>query len=103
MISSSKWHWIGSKPIEYYKGIRIKADFGLHEQLEEEVLRLAPKDAKILDFGAGEGALSQRLADKGYKLVSVDIDKDSFKAKSPQFIHLNLNDIQAIENFISEY
>lgn len=65
-----KLKWIGvieSKEIRYYKGIRIKADWGLHEQIAGICVKHLCKDAKILDFGCGEGALSQRLYDIGQK------------------------------------
>ncbi len=63
-----KLKWISTietKKIKYYKGIRIKADWGLHEQIADICVKYLVKDTKILDFGCGEGALSQRLYDIG--------------------------------------
>ena len=54
-----------------------------------------------MDFGAGEGALSQRLADQNYEVFSVDIDKNNFKAKTT-FLQLDFNKSNDIQNFINE-
>jgi 2-polyprenyl-3-methyl-5-hydroxy-6-metoxy-1,4-benzoquinol methylase len=98
-----KWLQIGSKKVEYYKGILIKADLGLHSELEEIIRNKVPAGSKILDLGAGEGALSQRLADIGYKVVSVDMNKNDFKADTAKFYQIDFNQSSQVEKFISEF
>ena len=49
---------VTTKPLTYYKGIRMKADTGLHEQISDIICRNLPRGKKILDYGCGEGALS---------------------------------------------
>lgn len=94
----------GNKKPEYYKGILIKADNGLHQQIAESVLELGLKeDSKILDFGCGEGALSQRLKDLGFlNILSVDINKEDFKADT-NFSQLDFNNRDSIDKFVHEY
>lgn len=89
-----------TKPIEYYNGIRMKADTGLHAQIARLVGQHLSPPALVLDFGCGSGALSQRLADAGYDLLSVDVDTESFVANTP-FEQLDFNDAAAVSEFIS--
>lgn len=96
------------KPPQYYKGIRIKTDTGLHDQLMEMIedrigLRPGGKKLRALDFGCGEGALSQRLFDAGWEVVSSDIDSASFKAAGPVFRKVDINDRAAVEKFLAEF
>lgn len=96
-----------TKEIRYYKDIRIKADWGLHEQIADLCKNRLRKDAKILDFGCGEGALSQRLYDIGknrkgnWNITSVDINAKDFKADT-KFIELDFNNKKAVDEFIEE-
>lgn len=94
----------GKKKVEYYKKILMKADKGVHEDIANAVLELElDKDAKILDFGCGEGALSERLKDLGYNnILSVDINKDDFQANT-EFFCLDFNNKKEIEKFIIKY
>lgn len=74
----------------------------VHSQIIEEIEKLKiPSDATILDFGCGEGAFSQRLKDKGYNVISVDIDEKNFKA-STQFVKLDFNSDKEVSFFIKE-
>lgn len=91
-----------TKPITYYKGIRIKADLGLHEQLEKIILETLRRGSRILDFGCGEGALSERLKDDGYDVYSVDIDAKSFKAGT-EFEQLDFNNAKETEVFYEKH
>lgn len=99
MDKYGKISFIETKELQYYKGIQIKADLGLHDQIAELVQKYLPIDSKILDFGCGEGALSQRLADLGYHITSVDINEKDFKAKT-DFVRLDFNDVDAVEEFV---
>ena len=95
--------FIGRKKPEYYKNLLIKADKNLHTHIFQEIDKLTKtKELKILDFGCGEGALSQRLADAGYIVYSTDINKDSFKAKT-NFIQLDFNNKKEVDKFIEKY
>ena len=91
------------KAPEYYKGLLIKADKNLHAHIFQEVKKISKnKNLKILDFGCGEGALSQKLADAGHEVFSVDKDKHTFKA-STHFIHLDFSNKSEVRNFIEKY
>lgn len=94
--------YLNEKKAEYYNGIKIKADLGLHEQIANKILKLIPKGARILDFGAGEGALSQRLNDLGYYVISADIDEINFKAQT-DFIKVNFNNDNEVKSFIDKH
>lgn len=97
-----------TKELRYYKGICIKADWGLHEQIADICVKyLTKREAEILDFGCGEGALSQRLYDigqrksLGWNVRSVDVNAEDFKAKT-KFMQLDFNDQEAVSAFIAE-
>jgi len=83
----------GKKKLQYYKGILIKADLNLHEQIAEQLINLKPPTPKIrvLDLGAGEGALSQRLFDLGYSIVAVDQNQSDFKCNEIPFLKVDFN------------
>jgi len=102
MIKSSPLIGFDKKEVQYYKGIRIKTDTYLHEQLSSYILENFSKDSKILDWGCGEGALSQKLSDMGYDVFSVDMNKEDFKADT-KFFHLNFNQVDEIEAFIEKH
>lgn len=93
----------GSKKPGYYKGILMKADSELHHQIDALVKQYADKNALILDMGAGEGALSQRLFDSGFKLISADIDSSQFKAVGPQFFQIDFNDVKNVSEFAENH
>ncbi len=93
-----KISFLEAKPLQYYKGIRINADTGLHDQLTEIICSTLTKGSKILDFGAGEGALSQRLYDIGYQVYSADEDQENFKAQT-KFERLDFNNSYSVESF----
>jgi cyclopropane fatty-acyl-phospholipid synthase-like methyltransferase len=95
--------FIGSKKPEYYKGILIKADYGLHEQISQKIVSFLPRGSRILDMGAGEGALSQRLFDLNYSVVASDIDRDNFKCKNVDFYQVNFNVKFEMDAFIENY
>jgi SAM-dependent methyltransferase len=97
-----KVSWITTKPVQFYKDIRIMADTGLHDQLATLVNGILPKGSKILDFGAGEGALSQRLYDMGYQVYSVDVNQEKFKART-EFGRMNFDNPEDLSSFVREH
>lgn len=90
------------KSVQYYKGICIMADTGLHDQIAEIIAATIPQGAFILDFGSGQGAMSQRLHDMGYRVLSVDIDRENFKAET-EFLQLDFNEPSQLENFLHHH
>ncbi|BAQ76685.1 methyltransferase type 11 [Pseudomonas sp. Os17] len=85
----------------YYKELLIKADLGLHDQIADTLCSEVKKNGEILDFGAGEGALSARLSDLGYKVTAVDMDSENFKCKEVNFFKLNFDSPVEIERFVT--
>lgn len=95
----------GYKKLQYYKGILIKADLHLHEQIADRLQLLRPPTTKIrvLDLGAGEGALSQRLVDLGYEVLAADINQDDFKCMEAEFLQVDFNNDQEVEELTKQY
>ncbi len=91
------------KKPEYYNGLLIKADLGLHTQIAEEVQAKLEPNARILDLGAGEGALSSRLSDLGFNVIAVDKDKSSFKCKKSEFYQIDFDKPDELNNFVNKY
>lgn len=100
---SSKFIKIGNKKPEYYKGLLIRADEKLHEQIAENVKKHLEPGSTILDLGCGQGALSMRLNDLGYKLLSVDMNKEDFQAKDIPYEVCNFNSSSEVESFLSRH
>jgi len=95
---------IGRKKSEYYKGLVIRADLGLHEQIAYQVNRYLPDGGRILDLGAGQGALSARLSDMGYQVTAADMNADDFKmADQVLFEQINFDSAEEIEQFVLKH
>ena len=95
---------IGKKKNGFYKNLRMKTDKGVHEQICD-LLRKAGFDVKgkrILDWGCGTGALSQRLTDMGGEVTSIDMDADSFDAAT-DFRKVDFNNEESYLGFLAEY
>ena len=58
---------------------------------------------KILDFGCGKGAFSQRLIDEGMIVDACDIDTDQIIAKVSKKIRLDLNKTDITETITEKY
>lgn len=96
--------FFGRKQTEYYKGMVIRADLKLHEQIADQVVRYLPDGGSVLDLGAGQGALSARLADMGYEVSAADVDADDFKADvHAAFEQLNFDSADEIERFVEAH
>jgi cyclopropane fatty-acyl-phospholipid synthase-like methyltransferase len=96
-------YFIGRKSPEYYKGLLIKADLGVHEQIAQKIQTELPKGSCILDLGAGEGALSLRLSDLGYQVTSADKDANNFNCGKSAFFCLNFDIPDEIIAFVAAH
>jgi 2-polyprenyl-3-methyl-5-hydroxy-6-metoxy-1,4-benzoquinol methylase len=74
-----------------YNGIKEMAAYGLHSDVFNMMDPFLKKEMRILDFGCGQGAFSQRLVDAGMKVDSCDINTDQIKANVERKISLDLN------------
>lgn len=79
------------KQTEYYDGIEIHADIGLHEQAFEFFTKYVEKGTKVLDIGAGAGAFSKRLYNNGYNVEAIDVETFEWIPKEIPFLKLDLN------------
>ena len=66
-----------------FEGVAIHAAQGVHEYAASLVRAGLPTGARLLDAGAGSGALSARLARLGYDVVAADLDASSFGGGVP--------------------
>lgn len=96
-------YFFGQKSLKFYKGMLIKADLGLHDQIAERIQIEVVKGARILDLGAGEGALSSRLSDLGYEVTAADKDSKNFKCNQSKFSCINFDSSEEISHFVSEH
>lgn len=88
----------------YYKGILRKTDTGLHDQLASYLHAVfGSRRLRILDWGCGEGALSEKLADDGHDVLAVDIDSTAWKGNRARFVKLDFNDSAALEKFVNQH
>jgi 2-polyprenyl-3-methyl-5-hydroxy-6-metoxy-1,4-benzoquinol methylase len=74
-----------------YKGIKVLAAYGLHEDLFRIMSPYLKPSSTVLDFGCGEGAFSQRLIDAGMIVDGVDINTAQTKAEHRNRFELDLN------------
>jgi 2-polyprenyl-3-methyl-5-hydroxy-6-metoxy-1,4-benzoquinol methylase len=74
-----------------YNGIKVMAAYGLHSDIFEMLNPYLKTGMRILDFGCGEGAFSQRLIDKGMIVDGCDINTEQIKAKVDKKITIDLN------------
>ena len=78
------------KGLEYYRGIPMHADAEVHEVVAQLVRSFVPNGARVLDVGAGSGALSQRLHDGGFDVTAVDVDASAWRAPNVELIVLDV-------------
>lgn len=94
---------LGPKRLERYEGLVVKADTGLHDQVAAELHEALPPPARVLDLGAGQGALSARLRDLGYDVTAVDVEEDEFAAPRVSFVVVDFNDAAAVAAFADSH
>ncbi|MCC8364253.1 class I SAM-dependent methyltransferase [Lysobacter sp. A6] len=77
-----------------YRDLPIFAAPGLHELAAERLATvLAPAGARVLELGAGAGAMSLRLKDRGYAVTASDLNERSFvPTREIPFVALDLNE-----------
>lgn len=63
---------------QQYRGIPIFAAPGVHEFALEQLSLLVPAGKRVLELGAGGGAMSQRLHDAGYDVCACDLFHENF-------------------------
>lgn len=98
------WIFIGRKRTEYYREKIIRADLGLHEQIADRIHHYFPAGCQVLDLGAGQGALSARLSDMGYRVTAADVDAGDFKsAENVTFEQLNFDATEEIDRFVESH
>jgi 2-polyprenyl-3-methyl-5-hydroxy-6-metoxy-1,4-benzoquinol methylase len=74
-----------------YHGIQEMAAYSLHPDIFEMMKPFLEKNMKVLDFGSGQGAFSQRLFDAGMTVDACDLDTDQIRADVRRKLHLDLN------------
>jgi SAM-dependent methyltransferase len=58
---------------EQYRGIPVHAVSGCHKAVVDIVKRKVSNGGMVLDLGAGQGALTQRLLDEGFSVKAFDM------------------------------
>lgn len=66
-----------------FEGVAIHAARGVHEHAAQLVQATLTPGARLLDVGAGSGALTSRLAGLGYVVTATDLDGSSFMGQAP--------------------
>ena len=63
-----------TEPVRSYQGHSVHAAPGVHEYAVELATRTVPAGARILEVGAGCGALALRLREAGFDVVPTDLE-----------------------------
>ena len=73
---------------------------GVHEGVVKAIVNITAPDASIsiLDVGAGQGALSKRLHEAGYKVYACEFNKDYFVYDKVEFKEANVAEYLPYDN-----
>lgn len=86
-----------------YKDCLIRAAPGLHDKIFS-LVRDCLHSGEVIDLGAGQGALAERLSDAGYQVTAVDVNVEDFKSKNCfRHLVLDFNNKGQVEKFESEH
>ena len=86
----------GGQRMHEYKGLPIYAAPGLHDAAAQMLCTALAGGARVLEFGAGSGAMSLRLADLGFDVTASDLFPESFKPPHVPFVAADLNGAFAV-------
>jgi SAM-dependent methyltransferase len=81
----------GGQRMREYRGLPIYAAPGLHEAATQLLQTALAPGARVLEFGAGSGAMSLRLSDLGFDVTASDLFAESFRATPVPFVAADLN------------
>ena len=98
-----KFVFFGKKKPTYYQGILERADQGVHQQIADILSSRIGKKAKVLDLGAGKGALTQRLLDLGFEVTAADLDPDNYAADPSVFYSIDFNDEKQVDLLVAKF
>ncbi len=76
----------------YYKGFPVYAESGAHKAILAQAELYLQPGARVIDLGAGTGAFSLRLLERGYEVTAAGLEPDTFASKKVPFLPLNFND-----------
>lgn len=74
-----------------YRGLSIFAAPGLHQAAAALFASAVAAGARVLEVGAGSGAMSLRLSDAGFAVTASDLFQESFKPVDVPFVAADLN------------
>jgi len=74
-----------------YRGLPIYAARELHPAAHRMLEESVGPGGRVLDVGAGAGAMSLRLGDAGYEMTATDLFRASFRAPGIPFVQADLN------------
>lgn len=80
-----------SRPELFYKGLRMIAATGVHDTVIKVVAERLDQGAQIIEMGAGTGAFTLRLLEKGYRVTASGIEPNSFALAEVPYLFLDLN------------
>ena len=84
-------HKGGSETVDNYRGISIHASAGVHQAVVELLKERLALGSKVLDIGAGQGALSLRLQDVGFEVVAADLNCNDWLVSGLTCIECDIN------------